>query len=172
MITREQFQLQVHRLCDTFGDRAFPEQRQIMIWDIVKAHAYEHVIHAIEGFIRSAKSAPLPKDFAEVMANYASKKRALGDCVPYDEATCKHCLDSGFIRVIRNETYEPWAKWQQGSSPCFCARGKELIEAGKRVKPQPIDFGPQFNENWFTSYSHLPYPEPSEITHEVPDGAA
>lgn len=63
MITREQFQLQVQRLEDTFGDRHFSDQRTHMIWGYVKDFDYQVIIRMVDHFIRSSKQAPLPIDF-------------------------------------------------------------------------------------------------------------
>ncbi len=154
-ITRDQFQLQIDRLTDTFGGNKFPDQRSAMIWDDVSDLPYETVIAIVDTFIRNSKFAPLPGDFSEAVkaCGIQIKRYALGETQPREIARCHDCMDSGFIRLTRNETFEPWAKWESGSAPCHCHRGKMLIEAGKRKPKDPIDLGAQFNDSWLRSYS-------------------
>lgn len=152
MITRDQFQLQVDRLCDCFGDRHFPDQRVRMIWDSAEGNEYQTVIAIVDGFIRSSKHAPLPADFSEAIneATKGSKRKyALGELQPREIAKCQDCLDSGFIRLNSENVI--------GSAPCHCHRGKMLIEAGKRKNKNPINLGPQFNETWLKGYTIEPY---------------
>lgn len=172
MITREQFQLQIDRLVNCFGAQKFPDQRAAMIWDDVSGLPYATVIAIVDTFIRNAKHAPTPGDFLEaVKASGAQAKRyALGEIQPEEIARCLNCGDSGFIRLIRNEIYEEWAKWSSGSAPCHCYRGKQAIEAAKRKPKNPIDLGPQFNERWLKSYSINPAYKRKQATN--PEGAA
>lgn len=153
-ITREQFHLQIDRLVDTFGDRHFPDQRVQMIWEVVDGLSYQTVIAIVDSFISESKHAPLPVDFKKAVRESGHKARqyALGEIQPKEIAKCWDCGDSGFIRLKRKENFEEWAKWQTGSAPCYCFRGKQLIEAGKRNPKGPIDFGPQFNDRWKNSY--------------------
>jgi hypothetical protein len=159
MITRPQFAIQMERLTDTFGDKFFSEQRAHMMWQSVEGLEYPTVIAIVDSFIRSSKTAPLPVDFA-LAASEATKGRtrkfALGELQPQEVASCWDCADSGFIRVKRNETFEEWAKYDFGSAPCHCTRGALLIEAGKRLPRNPIDFGGQFDETWKKSYTVMP----------------
>ncbi len=162
MITKDQFYLQMDRLKDCFGDHKFPDQREAMLWEMVHGHDYAVMIYVVDMFIRNAKSAPLPAEFAEAIGKVStgSKKYALGEIQPREIAKCHDCADSGFIRLERNETFEKWAKWITGSAPCHCDRGRLLIAAGTRTKPTPTDFGPQFAEHWLKSYSIVPsYPD-------------
>lgn len=173
MITREQFLLQVQRLCSTFGDRNFPEQRSAMIWDSVKDLDYEPVIGIVDGFIRGSKSTPLPIEFSEaakeIRKGMGAKQYALGEVQPQNIAKCWDCGDSGFIRLRRNQEHDEWAKWHIGSAPCHCYRGRDLIAAAKRMKKGPTDLGPQFSDNWKKSYTVLPtWPEECDF----PDNAA
>lgn len=158
MITREQFQLQVDRLCDTFGDKHFPDQRTHMIWDDVRAYEYPTIIAVVDSFIRNSKFAPLPGDFSEALKGAGAQKQrySLGEVQPREIAQCRDCADSGFIRLKRIDTHEDWARWHAGSAPCHCHRGRMVIEAGQRKPKHPIDFGPQFSESWLKSYSIVP----------------
>lgn len=91
------------------------------------------------------------------------KKYALGQIQSKDEAQCWDCADSGFIRLTRKEVYEPLAKFESGSAPCHCDRGRAVISAALRKSP-PLDLGPQFNELWLKSYEICPeYTEKSGI---------
>lgn len=158
MISREQFQLQVDRLADTFGDKNFPEQRTHMIWEMMRGLDYTSVIAVVDSFIRGSKFAPLPSDFHEALTEIpGQKKYKLGDVHPIETSQCLDCRDSGFIRLVRKPEFEKWARYWSGSAPCHCHRGKELIEAGSRRPREPIDFGPQFGEHWKTSYEILEY---------------
>lgn len=155
MITKDQFRIQIDRLCDTFSDNAFSDQRVAMIWDIVDGLAYPTVIAIVDGFISSAKHAPLPDDFKKAAHGFSGKQKrnyALGEVKPFEEAHCKDCGDSGLIRLQRKYGHDEWARYDSGSAPCHCHRGAELIEAGKRRAKEPIDFGPQFGEHWLKSY--------------------
>lgn len=175
-ITREQFALQIDRLIDVWGDKAFSEQREYLIWEAVDGLQYAQVIALVDGFIRSSRNAPLPQDFIAAASEFESKKLRymLGEEKPIDEAACKDCLDSGFIRLTRRTEYAKWAVYSSGSAPCHCFRGKDLIAAGKRRK-RPIDFGAQFNETWLASYDiERPY-KPTFVhweaaqSHNTPD---
>ena len=160
MITRDQFRLQMERLKDAFGDHKFPDQREVMLWESSEGHDYGVIIHVVDMFIRNSKTAPLPSEFAEAVGKAANslgaRKFALGEIQPSDKAKCWDCGDSGFVRLVRNETFAPWAKWSSGSAPCHCLRGRDLIAAGKRMRPSPVDFGPQFSDDWHSSYSINP----------------
>lgn len=158
MITREQFRLQIDRLCDTFGDKAFPDQRVHMMWESADGHLYPTVIAVVDQFIRNSKSAPLPGDFAEALAATKTQKRkyALGDIQPREICKCLDCGDSGFIRIMRNQVYETWARYPHGSLPCHCSRGRMAIEAAARKPKSPTELGPQFNNSWLKSYSKMP----------------
>lgn len=157
-ITREQFLLQIDRLCDTFTDKAFPDQRTHMMWESAQGHLYPTVIAVVDAFIRNSKAAPLPGDFSEALAATKSEKRkfALGEIQPQEICQCLDCGDSGFIRLARKERFEEWAKWNIGSAPCHCHRGRMAIEAAKRKPKNPIDLGPQFSSAWRNSYSVMP----------------
>lgn len=157
-VRREQLEIQLDRLEQTFGDKAFSEQRALMIWNAVSHLDYQSVIGIVDGFIRSSKFAPLPQEFFEAAKGYEaqSKNYSLGECVPREIARCLDCGDSGFAPVVRRHEFEAWALWESGSAPCHCSRGAEMLEAGKRRKPKPIDFGSQFNDRWKLSYSISP----------------
>lgn len=157
IVSRAQFDLQVDRLSDTFGDRYFPEQRTLMMWDAAKGKDYDAIIGVVDNFIRCAKQAPLPAEFSVAVSEAtkgSQKKYALGDLQPKEIASCRDCADSGFIRLLRNKEYDEWAKWQCGSAPCHCYRGKALGIAAKKAKSS-CDLGPQFGEHWRKSYSVL-----------------
>lgn len=150
-ITRDQFRLQLDRLIDVWGEKPFSSQREAMIWEIVENHEYPVVISVVDRFIRELNRAPLPKDFSEVLQSLSPKKKlALGDHWPKEIAHCKDCLDSGFVRLVRNEIYDSWAIWEKGSAPCYCSRGAQAVAAAKR---KTHDLGRQFNETWKSSYS-------------------
>lgn len=153
MTTREQFLIQMDRLKDTFGERHFPNQRTAMIWDMISELEYQILISIVDSFIKRSKYAPLPIDFSEALKEYEPKQKrySLGELQPKEIAKCWDCADSGFIRLERLEKFDKWARWHSGSAPCHCHRGKQLIDAGKRMK-RPIDFGPQFNNSWLSSY--------------------
>ncbi len=158
MITREQFFLQMDRLRDAFGDHKFPDQRESMMWEASEGQDYATVIRVVDMFIRNSKAAPLPGEFSDLMSKEAlssgKKKFHLGEIQPKEIAKCHDCGDSGFIRLVRNEEFEDWAKWERGSAPCHCDRGRQVSRSKK------YDFGPQFSERWEKSYSVISsYPE-------------
>lgn len=154
-ITREQFRLQMDRLCDCFGDKYFPDQREMMMWDSAENHEYPTVIAVVDSFIRTSKTAPLPVDFSNALSESGGKKfkYALGELRPIEICQCMDCADSGFIRLKRKEQFAEWAKWQTGSAPCHCHRGRMAIEAAARKPKHPLDLGPQFGDRWRNSYS-------------------
>lgn len=156
-ITRDQLSVQLDRLIDTFGDKAFSDQRIALIWEIVNGLEYSQVISIVDGFLKKSRHAPLPDDFSQAAKDFrrSSRDYALGEIRPREIAQCLDCGDSGFIRLSRNTEFESWAKWQTGSAPCHCARGDQLIEAARRMK-SPMELGPKFNENWLKSYSVIP----------------
>ncbi len=157
-VRREQFQLQIDRLSDTFGDKHFPEQRVLMIWEVVEGLDYGSVIALTDGFIRASKFAPLPSDFSEAAKDFkrSSRRYALGEIQPQEIARCLDCGDSGFVRLTRKDGAAAWAKWATGSAPCHCGRGRELLfKAANRAKG-PLDLGPQFSQAWESSYAVVP----------------
>lgn len=127
-----------------------------MLWNIFKNTPYVTVIAIIDHFIRSSRYAPMPADIAELVARSGAsgKSKALGEIRLRSEAKCHDCADSGFIRLSRLPAHEPWAKYLDGSAPCHCHRGRQLIEAGRRLK-EPHDFGPQYSDHWSRSYRIL-----------------
>lgn len=149
-ISKDQFYLQTERLVNAFGERSFPEQRTLMIWESVSGLEYGTVIKIVDRFIRESKTAPLPVNFFEAVkaeSGAGPKRYALGEIKPKELAQCLDCGDSGFIRLERKDEFEEWAKWQIGSAPCACYRGRELVESGRKH-----NFGPRFNEEWKKSY--------------------
>lgn len=164
MITRDQFALQIDRLIDTFGEKAFSAQREHLIWESVDGLEYANVIAIVDEFIRNSRHAPLPGEFSKAASDYRkhNKRYALGEVKPMELANCKDCLDSGFVLVTRKSEFQRWAKWQSGSAACHCERGRELIQAGLRRK-SPIDLGSQFSDHWSTSYDIVGYPRVPSI---------
>lgn len=156
-ITRDQFRLQIDRMVDVWGEKAFSEQREHIIWEAIKPYEYGQVIAVVDDFIRNSRQSPLPSDFITAARNMGRGKKdyALGEIKPQELAICMDCGDSGFIRLSRKPQYDSWAKWDIGSAPCHCPRGWQLIEAGLRRK-QPIELGPQFNDFWRSSYDVMP----------------
>lgn len=150
-IQREQLSLQIDRMVDVWGEKAFSDQRELSIWETVEGLEYSQVISIVDGFIRTSRYAPLPQDFKEASREFtrATKRYALGENWPHDLALCKDCLDSGFCYVTRNENYEPWATAPGGNAPCHCNQGKRLIEAARRKN---TDLGGQFGPHWENSY--------------------
>lgn len=120
----------------------------------------EAFVETVNQFVgnRPVSKPPLIQDFIDATrgSNRAKKKYAYGDIQPKEIAQCWDCGDSGFIRILRNEVYEAWAKCAHGSAPCHCARGRGAIEAAARIPKGPIDLGPQFNNSWLKSYSKMP----------------
>lgn len=157
IINREQFRLQMNRMIDTFGDRYFPEQRELMIWECVEGLPYYTVIRLVDKFIRGAKHAPLPQDFSEAVASEMRaggvRRLTLGDIHPREMSQCWDCADSGFIRLLRNSEHEDWATWPAGSAPCHCSRGRDLIA---KAKFKNYELGAQFCEHWKQSYTIVP----------------
>lgn len=146
MINRDQLRIQIDRLIDTYGDKAFSSQREELIWEAIQGLEYAQVIKMIDEFISRMRNAPLPSDFSESAKQYSRKVGyALGENKPIEIANCKACLDSGLKGVkVQRDTYEKGG-FVSGYGPCHCDRGAELIAAGKRRK-NPIDFGGQFPE--------------------------
>lgn len=158
MITKEQFDAQLGRLIDTFGDRAFSEQRAYMIWKTVSHLTRDDFQDIVDNFIRCAKQAPLPAEFSEAVSKKGGRGGVLvlGELRPKETALCHDCADSGFVRLWRKDGADDWAKWVIGSAPCHCQRGAELIEVAKRKRK--VDLGPQFSDYWRRSYSVMrPY---------------
>lgn len=168
IVSRDQLSLQLDRLIDTFGDKAFSDQRVALIWEVVEGLEYSQVIAVVDEFLKRSRYAPLPGEFSDALKDARRSRRqfALGDLQPIEIAKCWDCADSGFIRVVRKRDYESWAKWDSGSAPCHCHRGRMAIEAARKLK-SPIDLGPQFSDRWRTSYEPNPaYTEHSTTTRE------
>lgn len=147
------FTTQIARLRAVFGEKPFHQHRLEIIHRATKAlpdQAFEQICSL---FLTEMKYAPMPKDFIEASREFkrGSRPYALGELQPREIALCWDCADSGFVRIKRLENYEPWAKWEVGSAPCQCLRGKFAIEAARRHK-SPVDLGPQFNIAWRKSY--------------------
>jgi hypothetical protein len=141
VITRAQLGVQIDRLVDTYGDKAFSDQRVHLIWEAVEHLDYANVITLVDAFIRSEKNPPLPADFATAAREFRpqGKRYALGEIQPREIARCWDCGDSGFLQFTNQRC--------SGSCPCHCIRGEQLIEAGKRMR-SPTDFGPQYRDEW------------------------
>ena len=150
-ITRDQFQLQIDRLEDAFGDRAFSEQRKHMIWESVAGLEYKAVIAVVDNFIRSSKYAPLPADFSTATEGMGRDgRRALG--AYSDNPACGDCHDSGFVSVRRIEGHEEWARTESGSAACHCGRGREVLFRLANLPKNPVDLKSQWNQRWEKSY--------------------
>lgn len=67
----EQFDMQVNRLKDVYGDKAFPDQRIKIIWREVQDFDASWFTRVVDGLIGSERYAPLMDKFAEA----ASKER-------------------------------------------------------------------------------------------------
>lgn len=173
-VTRDQFSVQLDRLIATFGDKAFSDQRVHLIWEALDGLDYANVITITSGFIRESRYAPLPADFAKAAREFRRNRRlyALGEIQPAASCVCMDCGDSGFVRVARKDSHEAWAVWRIGSAPCHCDRGRQLIEAGRRMR-SPTDFGPQFEDRWLKSYEIMPAWDNREQTFtRGPEGCA
>lgn len=153
-MTDGQFKIQLDRLKIAFGEKPFDHQRLYLIRDSLRHLSYEQFERMVDRFIREKKpnDPPLPKDFAEIAKIEGGQKRkiALGEYYPQELAECWDCGDSGFIRLVRNEDYDEWAKWDRGSAPCHCDKGRQVSQNKKH------NLGLQFNETWKKSYSVLP----------------
>lgn len=156
-VSHDQFTIQITRLKETFGEKVFSEQRKLMIWNALQELEYQELISIVDSFIRSAKHPPLPIDFIEAAKGYyrGKKKLALGEFAPKAQAKCFDCGDSGFIRLVRRDQFQPWAKWHRGSAPCHCDRGFKAIIAAGKMKPS-TNLGPQFRDDWCNSYEVYP----------------
>lgn len=171
-MTIECFNVQMARLRETFGARAYPSTREELIAKALKHLDDAAITTLITGFIASAKHAPTVEDIAKGAREFNSQKHtyALGEHRPREIAKCFDCADSGFVRVKRLANHATWAKWHEGSAPCHCYRGKLAIEAAKRLR-SPVDLGAQYNHLWRSSYEIMPYhsAQPPTFTPPVRD---
>lgn len=68
-MTFQEFQVQLQRLKNCFGDRVYPEERSKLIWREVSSQSVKWLETTTDFFIGSRKlnEPPLPSDFATVM---------------------------------------------------------------------------------------------------------
>jgi hypothetical protein len=152
-VTRDQFALQMDRLIDAFGEKAYGAQREHLIWEAIDGLAYAQVIAMVSDFIGRMHKAPLPKDFSDAAAvcGRDKKRYALGEYQPLEQALCRDCADSGFIRLLRKDAFEKWAKWDTCSICCHCDRGAKAKDAAMRMQ-RPTEIA-RFDDRWLTSYA-------------------
>jgi hypothetical protein len=153
----QDFDSQFVRLRQAYGERYFTIQHSEIIWRYVGELSLGEFSDVVENFIAESHKAPTPSQFSEAVKIYRKSKKpyALGELQP--NPFCRDCGDSGFIRLKRIVGFEPWAKFETGSAPCHCNRGKMAIEAALKIKGSPIDLGTQFNDCWATSYKIIQF---------------
>lgn len=167
-MTAEFFKEQIQRLKSRFGEKAFDREFCDLIAAKVKFMSDESFVSLVNFIIGSRKpnDPPLIEDFAKPAGDARRERKLymLGEHKPLSEANCADCLDSGFIRLARKESHEPWALWRIASAPCHCARGRELIEADKRApEKRRVGFTGQFNDRWRKSYDVIAPPRAAVV---------
>ncbi len=152
-ITRDQMSLQIDRLVDVFGEKAFSEQRQHMIWEVLDGLDYKLVIGIVDMFIRANKYAPLPVDFSKACEGMdrGGMKRQLGEYA--EHPACGDCHDSGFVSVERKDEHEEWARCAGGSAACHCERGRQVLFTLRNSPKHPVDLKCQWGPQWEASYA-------------------
>lgn len=104
MITESFFSQQLHRLTQSFGDRAFTPERIRRIRKITEDMSEHGLSEIIEGFVDNARHAPVPNDFLAAKIAWNRANRTYQDVVSTFALHCKDCYDTGFIFCRLNES--------------------------------------------------------------------
>ncbi len=162
-MTKELFVVSMKRMANCFGQNFYNTERTEAIWQLCKIHEDDVFYKTCNRLINNSRMPPLPKEIADMARTVASTtgsvttELALGEYRPKEISKCYDCADSGFIRLTRIDTFEPWAKWQSGSAPCHCGRGELVSKSNYRL------YGPQFKEFWEKSYDVNPIYQIAQI---------
>lgn len=96
MLTKEVFDMQISRLVDVFGEKAFSDERQRIIWHYCSALKNETFVKLINMIIANNRSAPVPSDFLE-----AIRLEMKSGEVFKIKKMCQTCEGDGYISRIK-----------------------------------------------------------------------
>lgn len=129
----QEFGAQIDRLKRTFGDRAYPEERNRLIYREVKDFDRRWLESVVDGLIANCRQAPILADFAQVISaekeRVWKKTRDAGESAWVERTSwaCAYCCDSGVFLARKDSEPGPSA------FRCHCERGGE---DSRRAIPQ------------------------------------
>lgn len=140
---RHEFESQIERLKNTFGDRPFADERIKLILTAVKGMSGEWFRYLTDAMIisRSTSNAPLPKDFAEAVSDelqqYREEKRK-DSVTAWEDLNykCDYCRDTGVYLCTSNAQAGLWA------FRCHCEKG--LSDPRKQIPYYKSTHGAEF----------------------------
>lgn len=105
-ITEGQFDIQMQRIYQTFGEKNYSSQRMALIWQVAKQVSYQDFEKICNHLLATFRYAPLPKDFADAVTAEARGKN-FEDIGRYSDQVrininqidCASCNDVGVVKV-------------------------------------------------------------------------
>jgi ABC-type Fe3+ transport system substrate-binding protein len=87
-VTQGEFDTQIIRLKDCFGERAYSNERVKLIWREVYQRTQKWMANSVDFFVssRNTNQAPLPKDFADLAAAEREREWEAGKAARASEA--------------------------------------------------------------------------------------
>jgi len=118
-ITIAEFEREIGRMKNSFGEKSYGEERAKLIWKSVKDLNLDTFRKIVNGFISSFKYPPLPVDFAN-QAWSERKKLPTGsfEKAPENETECYDCGNFGFLSIESNTI--------KGLVACSCSFGLDI----------------------------------------------
>jgi len=139
-MTEGLFKVQIKRLIQTFGDKAYPEPRVALLWDKVKFYNGTDFDKFISSCIMDCKFAPIGKEFNEFAQEQSKKidefKKEERLSRIMEGKTCGYCGDEGLILVTKKED---GSKWAFGCDECkTISDNPKILNYGDKENPKKI----------------------------------
>lgn len=102
-----EFTIQVDRLKDTFGDKAYSSERVKLLWDGVKYHPLDLFHRVVDQLILSHRQPPMISDIRECLAierERCSPESKITETDWDQAAHCDLCSDSGVFLCVQEST--------------------------------------------------------------------
>ena len=128
-MSKEQFDIQIRRLIDCYGDKTFNDQRLMQFFTAVKDLPYLRFVRIVDHIIRNQRYAPLPKDFYEAArgernAMHSENRYTTDSGFNHRyEPDCPLCGDTGELDVVEkgDPNKHTWV------IACKCRKGAESV---------------------------------------------
>lgn len=105
-MTEYQFNLEVERLKQTFGEKYYHSSRSKLLWEIVKDVDPNDFSKFVDQCLLDMKFGPMGAEFREFKSKWEARQRQ-----KYDPASriCSICADDGRLLALRHSDKTKWA---------------------------------------------------------------
>ena len=130
-MTAIEFQVQINRVTDTWGEKSYPKPRMDEIWGVLKNESPGIAGRAITWLIQTQRAAPMIPDFLKALEHIKGQEKQFRR--EYDAGKFGTTLEALQDAAKQNKTADP-------DFVAACLKNLELYQSGK------ISFK-QFNKN-------------------------